>query len=209
MTAIADNQEQSLLRRKKLGKWNEIFIGDFRCNDNNLTSLDGAPYEIRGDFHCRNNKLTSLDDGPIVISGDYDCSYNELTSLRGSPKHIRSSFYCHNNNLTSIEGAPTEIGHNFYCHWNPITSLTGIGDYFKNGYIANDLIIPKSVTSHVLGILLIPRLNKIFTTGPLDIEVQPISRVIVIINRHLESDRDILECQEELRTVGLREYGKL
>jgi (2Fe-2S) ferredoxin len=31
----------------------------------------------------------------------------------------------------------------------------------------------------------------------------------VIIQRHLTGDRDILECQEELITNGLKEYAKL
>ena len=59
----------------------------------------------------------------------------------------------------------------------------------------------KNLKTHMLGILLIKDLKKISFSD--NIEVQN------IINKHLDGDRDILECQEELITNGLKEFAKL
>lgn len=61
-----------------------------------------------------------------------------------------------------------------------------------------------SVTGHVLGILLIPDLKTF-------VSISGTSKLAwdTIIKKHLAGDRDILDCQEELRTAGLREFGKL
>ena len=81
-----------------------IYEGNFDCNNNNLTSLEGAPKEINGSFDCSNNNLTSLEGAPKEINGYFDCSNNNLTSLKDAPKKINGSFDCYNNNLTSLEG---------------------------------------------------------------------------------------------------------
>lgn len=181
-------------------------FGNFDCSDNRLTSLQGAPKEVYGHFDCQFNKLTSLLGAPTRVDGYFDCRNNQLTSLEGAPKKICDSFSCKKNQLTSLLGAPIKIGGDLFCDDNPIKSLAGIGTYFKNGYIRGSLVIPGSVTSHVLGILLIPELIEISSINGINVEL---SAAIDIINKHLRCDRDILECQEELRSAGLREYGKL
>jgi hypothetical protein len=85
-----------------------IVSGNFYCYGNQLTSLRGAPREVRGDFYCNNNKLTSLRGAPREVGGHFSCSDNQLTSLEGAPGEVGVNFYCHNNQLTSLEGAPGE-----------------------------------------------------------------------------------------------------
>jgi len=63
-----------------------VVTGDFNCDDNKLTSLEGAPQEVGGSFRCHNNKLTSLVGAPQEVEGYFDCSYNMLTSLEGAPQ---------------------------------------------------------------------------------------------------------------------------
>ena len=58
---------------------------DFYCYLNNLTSLEGAPREVRGNFWCRDNKLTSLEGAPRKVSGGFACYGNKLTSLNLTP----------------------------------------------------------------------------------------------------------------------------
>jgi len=86
-------------------------IGDFYCDNNNLTSLEGAPQIVGGDFDCSYNNLTSLEGAPKTVGGDFTCWYNNLTNLFGAPQIINDSFDCSFNNLTSLEGIPKSIGY--------------------------------------------------------------------------------------------------
>jgi len=45
--------------------------GHFNCNDNELTSLEGAPRVVKGDFDCERNRLTSLKGAPLKVEGDF------------------------------------------------------------------------------------------------------------------------------------------
>lgn len=67
--------------------------------------------------------------------------------------------------------------------------------------------MPASIKSNILGIMLIKNLKNIefmFKTKTNEYE-----EIENIINRHLKSDRDILECQEELIDKGFKQYAKL
>jgi len=106
----------------------------FYFSRNMLTSLVGAPQEVKGSFYCQNNKLTSLVGAPQKVGRNFNCHYNSLTSLEGAPQKVGRNFNCHYNSLTSLEGAPQEVGGNFSCSDNSLTSLVGapqwVGGYF-------------------------------------------------------------------------------
>jgi len=95
-----------------------VIIGDFDCDNNKLTSFEGAPQKVEGNFYCYQNQLTSLQGAPQEVEGRFNCSYNQLTTLEGAPQKVGGSFYCNRNNLTSLEGAPLEVGGNFECSNN-------------------------------------------------------------------------------------------
>ena len=105
--------------------------GYFDCSDNQLTSLEGCPPEIREDFWCSKNQLTSLEGCPREIGGSFWCHNNKLTTLEGCPTEIGGSFWCSKNQLTSLEGCPTEIGGSFKCYDNQLTSLKGASEYIE------------------------------------------------------------------------------
>ena len=109
--------------------------GYFSCEDNLLTSLVGAPQEVRGYFSCGDNQLTSLVGAPQKVEGDFDCHENLLTSLVGAPQEVGRDFDCDNNRLTSLEGAPQDVGVSFDCDNNRLTSLVGapreVGGIFR------------------------------------------------------------------------------
>jgi len=100
--------------------------GNFFCNYNELTSLEGAPQEVGGNFNCSKNKLTSLEGAPQEVGKSFYCTLNQLTSLEGAPQKVGRDFYCTDNQLTSLEGSPQEVERNFSCYRNKITSLKGI-----------------------------------------------------------------------------------
>jgi len=181
--------------------------GDFDCSEcKSLTSLKGGPIHVDGNFYCRQCKsLTSLEGAPQSVSGYFDCQgCTSLRSLEGAPQEVGKSFVCTKcSSLTSLKGAPQSVSGNFVCiGCTSLTSLKGIGKEYLlevDSYI--DLNGCRELKSHMLGILLIKKIKHIYFN--VDIEVQN------IINKHLRGDRDILECQEEFITHGLKEYAKL
>ncbi|MFQ6729434.1 MAG: PcfJ domain-containing protein, partial [Alphaproteobacteria bacterium] len=99
--------------------------GRFNCEDNQLTSLAGAPQSVGGHFNCSDNQLTSLQGAPQSVAGRFDCCNNQLTSLAGAPQRVGDYFSCGNNQLTSLQGAPQTVGDGFYCSGNKLTLLQG------------------------------------------------------------------------------------
>ncbi len=96
--------------------------GDLDLSRLNLTVLPEILKDISvdGDFFCNGNNLTSLEGAPKTVNGDFGCGHNKLTSLEGSPKSVGGSFYCGFNNLTSLTGAPKFVGGVFSCGFNEI-----------------------------------------------------------------------------------------
>ena len=111
-----------------------VIEGSFYCQNNKLTSLDGAPIKVKGNFNCSDNYLTSLEGGPEKVGRDYDCSKNKLVTLKGAPISHGDQFICSDNKLKDLVGAPNEIINSrctvnidmFICMRNQLTSLDGI-----------------------------------------------------------------------------------
>lgn len=55
--------------------------GDFNCQNNELTTLKGCPYEVGHSFWCDSNQLTSFRGCPPKINGDFGCTFNKFTTL--------------------------------------------------------------------------------------------------------------------------------
>jgi hypothetical protein len=118
--------------------------GYFDCNNNNLTSLEGAPKEVGGYFSCGWNNLTTLEGAPKEVGGNFSCRYNKLTTLEGVPKEVGGNFSCSYNKLTTLEGAPKEVGGNFYCRNNNLTTLDHMPNVRGDIYISNNPL-PKEI----------------------------------------------------------------
>ena len=109
--------------------------GYFVCNNNNLTTLEGAPQEIGGNFNCAHNNLTTLEGAPQEIGKDFICFHNQLTTLEGAPKEVGGNFYCGNNKLTTLDGAPNTVGGDFLCSDNPNLVLSEEKPSWVNGVL--------------------------------------------------------------------------
>jgi hypothetical protein len=55
--------------------------GDFNCDRNKLTTLQGAPKSVGGDFNCDRNQLTTLQGAPSSVGGYFNCSYSDNMPL--------------------------------------------------------------------------------------------------------------------------------
>ena len=121
------------------------------------------------------------------------------SNLEGSPSIIEGDFICSYNNLTSLEGAPTTISTRLDCQNNKLTDLHNIHKQIR--YIGEFAIFfDNPIKSHVLGLLLINGLHKVFLDN---------LKVDYIINKHLAGDRDVFACQEELIENGFEEFAHL
>ena len=132
------------------------------------------------------------------IGGSFSCTDNKLKNLIGAPKHVGGDFFCGRNELESLEGSPETVGVDFYCQKNKLKSLIGITkkvkDLCANGNQLSNLhnihkivdidgaadFLANPITSHVLGLLLMPKLEEIYLDN---------LKVRRIINRHLQGDR--------------------
>jgi hypothetical protein len=76
---------------------------------------------VTGDFFCNANSLTTLEGGPLEVGRDFRCSYNKITSLKGAPNSVGRYFNCANNQLTSLEGAPPIDDDYIRSNGNPIS----------------------------------------------------------------------------------------
>ena len=89
--------------------------GDFDCSWGGLTDFKGVRFGvIEGSFYCQNNKLTSLEGAPKEVGKYFNCSDNKLTSLEGAPQKVGKTFYCSYNKLTSLDGLPQGFDGDFY-----------------------------------------------------------------------------------------------
>ena len=130
---VNGNVEIKNLKLKKLPFNFGKVAGGFWCQNNRLTSLEGAPTFVGSGFDCSKNKLVTLEGAPEKVDSSFNCSFNRLTSLEGAPKEVGISFHCRNNKLNSLEGAPVKVGRNFNCRNNPLTPLELIKTLFVDG----------------------------------------------------------------------------
>ena len=82
------NLHSESLRKLPL-KFNNV-SGNFWCNDNRLTTLEGGPQSVGDDFNCYVNKLTTLEGAPQSVNR-FSCSDNkDLKSLNYLSEYIDS-----------------------------------------------------------------------------------------------------------------------
>lgn len=99
-------------------------IGNFECNYNQLTSLEGCPHTVGGNFQCMQNKLKSLEGCPTKVGGSFTCLGNRITSLEHCPKEVGVDFNCNYNKIYSLDGYDTKVGDWFWIDYNPFGSIS-------------------------------------------------------------------------------------
>jgi hypothetical protein len=165
-----------------------------------LKTIEGlAPDHFDGSFYCSHNKLESLKGAPSYIGGGFYSNNCSLKTLEGAPRKVEEDFSCFNNDISTLDGAPEFIGERFICHSNNLTSLHNIHKQIKHigGYVSFE---NNPIKSHVLGLLLIDGLKGVWMDH---------LQVETILNDHIQGDRDIFACQEELIEAGLEDFAKL
>ena len=137
------------LKGVKFGK----VSGYFNCENNELTSLEGAPQSVGGDFHCYSNQLTSLVGAPQTVGMSFVCHDNQLTSLEGAPQSVGGDFSCANNQLTTLEGSPQKVGRYFNCHHNQLTTLEGAPKTVDGGFYCEGNPVSESTLKAIFALM--------------------------------------------------------
>lgn len=127
-----EQEKSDFLNRYAKGKW-EVdpstglinINGGLDCQHKNIKNFKGIRFGKVTYFYCNNNQLTSLEGAPQEVKEDFDCSFNSITSLNGSPKKIGLHFNCSSNYIKSLIGAPEEVKGILNLRNNLINSLEG------------------------------------------------------------------------------------
>ena len=141
---IKENIDISELGLKELPDLsNLICLGNFDCSWNNLTSLKGAPKEVKGLFNCSDNDIISLEYGPKKAK-KYDCSSNNLRDLQGAPEEVEL-FDCSENKLKSLIGGPKKA-RSYYCR-SSLKSFDGAPTDCDNFFVYKSSLSDKKLKS--------------------------------------------------------------
>ena len=143
----------------------------------------------------------------IKVGNDFDCGDDyKLNSLKGCPQIISGDFFCKDNRLITLNDGPTHVYKNYSASSNNIKTLKDIHKHIRQ--IGEVLYLHNNpIQSHILGLLLIKELRKVYSVGNTFFSTG--NAIFEIINNHIGRDRDVLECQEELISAGYKEYAKL
>jgi hypothetical protein len=146
------DEQRKFLDKNTSGRWSvnrEGLVdveGSFCCDGQGLEDFLGIRFgKVSGDFRCDFNQLRTLEGSPRVVGGNFSCFSNQLRTLEGSPREVGGGFYCWGNQLRTLEGSPREVGGGFDCSRNPLISLEGAPEVikydfcFKNTWFSYDL----------------------------------------------------------------------
>lgn len=94
--------------------------------------------------------------------------------------------------------APKIIDGSLVAGMNKLTSLRNIRNYIKSVPYIN--FTNNQLVSHMLGLLLIKDLKFVYFTN---------KQLQQIMNKHLQGDRDIIDCASDLIDTGLGDFAQL
>jgi len=158
-----------------------------KINARKLSTLVGLPKKMpRG--------------GTLIVVSEF------LKNYEGIPRKI--DFVSFNCPKAEFSGGTCDVGVNLKIHSAPNNSLSGIHRVFNSVGIA--LSVDSIIDRGYLNVFRIQQLPKIyvFKAGSY-FSVPEYRELEKIINKHLQNDRDILECQEELISAGFKTQATL
>jgi hypothetical protein len=153
-------------------------------------------------FSYRARKLNSFDGFPREIAGSGGSIplWSLVIATAGAGE------------VTNLAGCtPVITGNVDFSSFSGLLTLEGVHKAIKT--LNGNLALPaKSVpSSGGLGLLMIRGLKKLVLPSAIyDVtNSTPYLRAAKIIRKHFDNDKDVLACQEELITSGLKEYARL
>lgn len=169
--------------------------------------LPYLPVKFRNvkDFSIKRCGLKSLKNMPEKVSGKFSIYQNDVTSLQGMPKEVTHMCEINNNKIKSMDNFNCKVG-SLNASNLPLTNLKNIHkqismfDYSGSTVQTWFRVVETPLQSNILGLLLVKGLEVVYLDN---LKVQD------ILNHHLNKDRDINLCQEDLIEAGYPEFAKL
>lgn len=192
--------------RERVDSFHNVFNNvkdDFNCSDHAITTLEKGPYWVGGNYICDHNQLTSLDGCPQILHHDFNCRNNLLTSLEGGPTTVGVGYYAAYNKISSLKGLPSKVGETLNLKANDISSLVGI---HKQLTFCREIDLTfNPIVRGGIGLIFIDGLKSIrkYVDDPF---FGPCS----IIDHYLGTGKSgLLECQEALISADFEDYAEL
>jgi len=209
---VKTTKQRAMLLNAKPGlkEWADRWLTDTDAEWR--VTKDGKIDVINGNVHLSFNCLV---EGVLPYSfgtcyGNFKIlqgpTSKNLKTMVGCPKIVGGDFSIFSRLVVDIEGIPQIVGGQINFVGTNIESLSEIHKKLKEcrGEI---ITLPSATKSSVLRLLLIKRL--LIVRQLLPKKVGPEIRWSNILNKHLQGDRDVLACQEELISAGFKEFAKL
>ena len=156
----------------------KIYPGNLNISGNSLIDLVGSPEEVHGDFVCMSNLEKPL-------------------SLIGSPKYVKGVFSLKSTGIQSLEGLTGKYG-SITLAYTGLSSLRGIEKIEG----ATTIIIPSTIESGFLKLISVKDLEEVIVYT----HSWKLRSAVEIINKHLKSERDLINCKRDLINGNLKEF---
>ena len=220
-----DNTANDEYSKKWLAKWEESCLGNYEKYKREMSNYyirGGGEIVFQGNVYILSSNFLQNDELPIQIS---ECrrllvATPEITSFKNFPKYIfgwstsdedfvlqlrKANSLDFFNKLTSLEGITPIVEGNVDLSKVPNLSYHNAHNYLHS--IDGVLNISGKYEGPLLSVLMIKKLTSVISKN-----AWPLGKLEMaceIISKHLQSDGDILECQEELIDAGLQQYARL
>lgn len=180
----------SLVQARDKFKWGITVPGDFLCNDNQLTTLDGIPDNVIGICDVSNNQLKNLKNCPLSTGRSFMAKHNRINTLEFTPHYIRGDFDVSDNLIQHLEGIEETLG-------------TVKGKIILSG---------NPIKAHISGLLKVKGLQEAVFS---DRNQSDAFSAFLVINKYLQKTEDLNEsltasnlvsCEEELTNKGLSAF---
>lgn len=113
--------------------------GNFFCQYNELTTLEGSPATVGGDFFCNTSRnLTTLKGAPKRVDGQFRCDYSPITTLEGAPTYVGRGFWCYGTRITTLEHSPATVVGDFWCYGALLETLRGAPTSVSGDFCCNN-----------------------------------------------------------------------
>ena len=142
--------------------------------------------------------------------GNLNLNTTELKSYIGMPDKINHNLYIHGHGAPkSLEGFPAFVSKEIDINVDKKVqfSFEGIHNHLKemNG---GNIYLPKGYAYGLLGFLKVQNVSKLYSLLTKSAETR-LNRALIIINKHLTGDKDLIDCKRELVSNELKEFAKL
>lgn len=105
--------------------FDDHYMTTLNLTSKDLISLEGCRKVVVGDFRCSNNMLKTLQYVSEYVGGDFSCNFNQIETLKYCPGYIGGDFSFTNNKVQTLLGISEvlkAVRGTIYCSHNPIKS---------------------------------------------------------------------------------------